>query len=397
MKKFLSGALALTLTLSLATTAFAAVPAVKINGTAPTAIAQAFINSDNRTMVPLSYFEKAGVRVAWNDQLQEITLVSSTKVVVATIGKTTIKVDGKDSSVAAQPALVSNVPFLPLRAFSDLFGMSITWENATSTANLSSTLTLPTATNKTLLLATTTSTKDSGLLDVLLPVFTKATGIEVKVSSVGTGAALKQGSDGEADAMLVHSKAAELEGMKAGDGIGRQEIMYNDFIIIGPAADPANVKSANNKVTEALKAIDKASAIFISRGDKSGTDNKDKAIWKTAGITPNPKTYMEAASGMLATLTIADEKGAYTLTDRATYLANKDKFDLVVVCEGDKGLLNQYSVMPVNPNKNDKINVVAAMQFAEFLTSNEAQDVINSFGVKEYGAPLFFFNYKSSY
>jgi len=257
-----------------------------------------------------------------------------------------------------------------------------------------STLKKPAAVNNNLILATTTSTQDSGLLDYLLPYFEKDTGITVKTIAVGTGAALKMGSDGEADVLLVHAKSLELAAMKAGDAISRHEIMYNDFIIVGPASDPAGVKAAGNNALDALKNIYMAGSPFISRGDKSGTDTLEKALWAEAGITPDPKNYFEASAGMLATLTIAEQKNGYTVTDRATYLKNKDKLDLAVLCEGDKALLNQYSVMVVNPNKNDKINVRAAERFSDWLTSDEGQRLINNYGIAEYGHPLFYANYK---
>ena len=278
-----------------------------------------------------------------------------------------------------------------------ILGFTLEWDGATKTVNVTSTLTTPVASNESIILATTTSTQDSGLLDYLLPEFEKDTGITVKTVSVGSGAAIKMGSDGEADVMLVHSKSQELEALKAGDAISRIELMYNDYIIVGPESDPAKVKAVNNKALDAFKAINTAGSAFISRGDKSGTDTLEKSLWKSAGITPNPANYMEAATGMLATLTIAEQKNGYTVSDRATYLKNKDKLSLVILCEGDSVLLNQYSVMAVNPNKNDKINVVGAMRFSDWLISQKGQQLINKYGVAEYGKPLFFANYKPAY
>ena len=397
MKKVVSLVLAFVMLLATYTAASAA-PAVslKTNGAAAEfgSQSQPYISSGGDTMVPLSYLDSLGIRTAWNDQTQTATLINGKTV---TANKSGTTADNAASGNSLNLTLSGNVPFVKLRSVANIFGLALGWDNATKTVNVSNTLTKPNASNKSLILATTTSTQDSGLLDYLLPLFEKDTGITVKTISVGSGAAIKMGSDGEADVLLVHSKGQELNAMKAGDAISRHELMYNDFIIVGPAADPAGVKAADNKAVGALKAIHGKGSAFVSRGDKSGTDTLEKSLWAAAGITPDPKNYLEASTGMLATLTIAEQKNGYTITDRATYLKNKDKLSLVVLCEGDTALLNQYSVMVVNPNKNDKINVLAAMQFSDWFISAKGQQLINQYGVAEYGHPLFYANYKPQF
>jgi len=398
MKKYVLPALAVIISIVLLPAAIsAAAPvSVKTNGAAAEfgSQTQPYINNSGDTMVPLSYLDSLGIWTAWNDQTQTVTLING-KTVSGTNAGTIV--DNSASGNNLNLTVSGNVPFVKLRSVSNIFVLTLSWDSGTKTVNVSSALKKPDASNKSLILATTTSTQDSGLLDYLLPLFEKDTGITVKAISVGTGAAIKMGSDGEADVMLVHAKNLELGAMKAGDAISRHELMYNDFIIVGPADDPAGVKAACNKTLDALKAIYKAGSAFISRGDKSGTDTLEKSLWKAAGITPDPKHYLEAATGMLATLTIAEQKNGYTITDRATYLKNKDKLSLAVLCEGDGALLNQYSVMVVNPNKNDKINVLAAMQFSDWLISDKGQRIINEYGVADYGHPLFYANYKPEY
>ena len=242
--------------------------------------------------------------------------------------------------------------------------------------------------NPDLILATTTSTQDSGLLDELIPVFEKDTGYKVKIVAVGSGAALQMGQEGNADVLLVHSPAAEKTFMDGGFGVDRQLVMHNDFIIVGPAADPAGIKGTATAV-EAFTKIANAKAPFISRGDKSGTNTMELNLWKKASITAEGDWYVESGQGMGATLTIASEKGAYTLTDRATYLANKDTYSLEILVEGDNALLNVYHVITVNPDKWPKVNKDGAKAFADFLTSKKGQEMIAKFGVEKYGPPLF--------
>lgn len=244
----------------------------------------------------------------------------------------------------------------------------------------------------TLILATTTSTQDSGLLDVLVPMFEEQTGFTVQTVAVGTGAALAMAEEGNADVLLVHAPASELPLMESGDCKDRMLVMHNDFIVVGPAADPAGIKG-NAVAADAFAMIAAAEANFISRGDDSGTNKKELSIWKKAAHDPNtdkPAWYIESGQGMGATLTIASEKEAYTLTDRATYLANQENLDLEILVQGDAILLNVYHVMTVNPEKWPEANYAGALAFAEFMTNSDTQDVIGQFGVDKFGQPLFF-------
>ena len=241
-----------------------------------------------------------------------------------------------------------------------------------------------------IILATTTSTQDSGLLDVLLPIFEKKTGYFVKTIAVGSGQAMAMGRKGEADVLLVHSPAEEKKFMAEGNGVNRRLVMHNDFIIVGPAADPATIKMSTTSVG-AFKKISLANAPFMSRGDNSGTHSKEKAIWKKAGINPElQKWYQQTGLGMGQTLNVAAEKKAYTLADRGTYLALKKNLGLEILNEGDTMLLNVYSVIPVNPVKFKKINAGGAKAFAEFMVAAETQKIIGKFGIEKFGSPLFF-------
>ncbi len=243
--------------------------------------------------------------------------------------------------------------------------------------------------NPDLILATTTSTQDSGLLDVLIPEFEKATGYKVKTIAVGSGQALAMGEKGEADVLLTHAPASEKKLVENKDVVNYQLVMHNDFILVGPPSDPAKVKEMET-AAEAFKAIYDSKSIFVSRGDDSGTDKKEKALWEEAGVEPEGQWYQESGSGMGQTLNIASQKGGYTLTDRATFLAQKENLKLEIVFEGDKSLLNIYHVMQVNPEKNDKINSEGAKAFVEFMIDSKTQDMIAEFGKDEYGEPLFF-------
>jgi len=247
----------------------------------------------------------------------------------------------------------------------------------------------PAPANPKLILATTTSTQDSGLLDLLIPRFEEEYGYTVQTVAVGTGAALKMAEEGNADVLLVHAPAAELVLMDSGACKDRQLIMHNDFVIVGPADDPAAVRSWTS-AGEALKNIAESQAGFVSRGDDSGTHKKEKSLWASVDLTPNWEGYIESGQGMGATLLLASEKGAYTLTDRATFLANQDNLDLEILLEGDPLLLNVYHVMTVNPDNWENINYKGALDFADFMTSQETQNLIKDFGVEKYGQPLFF-------
>jgi len=243
---------------------------------------------------------------------------------------------------------------------------------------------------KELILATTTSTQDSGLLDVLVPMYEKQTGDRVKVIAVGSGAALELGRKGNADVLLVHSPAAEEAFVKEGAGVRRTRVMYNDFVLVGPAADPAKIKGLKD-VAAAMKAISSAKAPFYSRGDSSGTHAAELALWKAAAIEA-PKGqpwYAETGQGMGATLTVATEKSGYTVSDRATWLANADKARLPILVEGDSKLFNVYHVIPVNPEKHAAVNKDSAEQFRQFMVAKDTLAVIGNFGKDKYGAPLF--------
>jgi tungstate transport system substrate-binding protein len=246
------------------------------------------------------------------------------------------------------------------------------------------------AQQKTIILATTTSTQDSGLLDVLIPGFEKKTGYFVKTIAVGSGQAMAMGQKGEADVLLVHSPDAEKKFVADGFGIKRRLVMHNDFIILGAPSDVAKIKGTKSAV-EAFKKIAAAQALFASRGDNSGTHAKEKAIWKTAGVKPEgQKWYQETGLGMGDTLNVASEKQSYLLADRGTYLALKKKLALDILEEGDTILLNIYHVIEVNPEKWPKVNNAGAKAFGDFMVSSETQGIIKTFGVDKFGSPLFF-------
>ena len=243
---------------------------------------------------------------------------------------------------------------------------------------------------KNIILATTTSTQDSGLLDTLIPIFEKKTGYFVKTIAVGSGQAMAMGQKGEADVLLVHSPAAEKKFMEGGYGVNRRLVMHNDYIVVGPANDPAKVKGSKSTV-EAFKKIAAAQAMFISRGDNSGTHSKEKDIWKAAGVAyEGQKWYQQTGLGMGQTVNVASEKQAYTLVDRGTYLALKKRVDLPILAEGDAILLNIYHVIEVNPAKFPKVNAKGAKAFADFVVAPETQNIIKTFGVDKFGSPLFF-------
>ncbi|TMG01359.1 MAG: tungsten ABC transporter substrate-binding protein [Chloroflexi bacterium] len=239
-----------------------------------------------------------------------------------------------------------------------------------------------------LILATTTSTQDSGLLDVLIPQFEKEHDYKVKTVAVGSGEALRLAGEGEADVVLAHSPKAEEDFMAAGNGESRLVVMHNDFIIVGPGDDPAGIKGLTS-AADAFKKIASAEAIFLSRGDQSGTNTKELSLWTSAGIQPSGAWYQETGSGMGATLNVATQKRGYTLSDRGTYLAQKKNLDLDLLVEGDKALFNQYHVMVVDPKKHSNVNAEGARAFASWITSVEVQKTIGDFGVKEYGQQLF--------
>jgi tungstate transport system substrate-binding protein len=238
------------------------------------------------------------------------------------------------------------------------------------------------------ILSTTTSTQDSGLLDVLVPLFERRTGLTVKTISVGTGQALALAARGEADVTLAHAASLEKKYVAEGKMTNRRLVMYNDFVIIGPPDDPAKIKGVA-KALDALKRIAESQSRFVSRGDKSGTHVLELALWKQAGIEPKGAWYIESGQGMGQTLGIANDRRAYTLTDRATYLAFQKRVDLPILIENDRPLLNIYSVMEVNPANGPRVNVAGGKAFAEFVLAPETQEVIRTFGMDKYGQALF--------
>ncbi len=246
------------------------------------------------------------------------------------------------------------------------------------------------AQQKNIILATTTSTQDSGLLDVLIPIFEKQTGYFVKTIAVGSGQAMAMGQKGEADVLLVHSPDAEKKFVAGGYGVNRRLVMHNDFIVVGPAEDPAKIKGTNVAV-DAFKKIASSASLFLSRSDKSGTHSKELAIWKASGINPEgQKWYQQTGLGMGETLNVTSEKKGYTLADRGTYLALKKNLRLDILMEGDAILLNIYHVIEVNPAKWPKVNAAGAKAFADFMVAKETQEIIKTFGVDKFGSPLFF-------
>ena len=256
------------------------------------------------------------------------------------------------------------------------------------TSTVAPTTEVATLTNPNIILATTTSTQDSGLLDVLVPMFEEQTGYTVQTVAVGTGEALKMGEEGNADVLLVHAPSSEVTLMEGGHGQDRFLVMHNDFVIVGPAEDPAAIKGLDPK--DALVAIYNASAPFVSRGDDSGTHKKEVSFWQKDELDPAGQAwFFETGQGMGASLTVASEKQAYILTDRATYLANKDNLQLEILLEGNNTLLNIYHVITVNSAKSDKINYEGAWVFANFMVAPETQAVIAEFGVEKFGQPLF--------
>jgi tungstate transport system substrate-binding protein len=243
---------------------------------------------------------------------------------------------------------------------------------------------------KNIILATTTSTQDSGLLDVLIPAFEKKTGYFVKTISVGSGQAMAMGQKGEADVLLVHSPEAEQKLVAEGYGINRRLVMHNDYIVVGPPADPAKIKGTKSTI-ETFKKIATSASLFLSRGDNSGTHSKEKSIWKAANSKyDGEKWYQQTGLGMGQTLNVASEKKAYTLADRGTYLSLKKNLGLEILAEGDAILLNIYHVIEVNPVKWPKVNTAGAKAFADFMVSGDTQNIIKTYGVDKFGAPLFF-------
>jgi tungstate transport system substrate-binding protein len=239
-----------------------------------------------------------------------------------------------------------------------------------------------------LVLCTTTSVEDSGLLRSLMPIFEKENSCNVKTIAVGSGQAMRLAKDGNADAILVHDRKSEEEFVKEGYGEKRIEIMYNDFVLVGPENDPAGLKD-EREVAVAFRKIDSLRTTFVSRADESGTHKKEKSLWALANVDPEGEWYLQSGTGMEATLRVANENGGYCLTDRATYLSHRKELDLAILFEGDKALLNQYSVIAVSPKKFPHVNYRLAQAFVSFLTSENGQRLIGEFGQEKFGQRLF--------
>lgn len=246
----------------------------------------------------------------------------------------------------------------------------------------------------TLILATTTSLKDTGLLDELLPVFERKYRVTVKPIAVGSGEALRMGQGGNADILLVHAPDEEKKFIREGYGILRTTIMHNDFIIVGPLTDPAKIRETKS-AAQAFKKISLSKEFFVSRGDNSGTHQKELELWREARVKPKSQSYLQTGRGMAEALRIADEREGYILTDRATYLTLKSRLNLAVLVAGDEALINPYSLIVVNPRRFPQVNLEGGRKFRQFLLSGEAKKIISNFGKKKYGQPLFKFKMKN--
>lgn len=249
------------------------------------------------------------------------------------------------------------------------------------------------AKNKTVILATTTSVQDTGLLDLLLAAFQKKTGYLVKAIAVGSGQAMQLGRTGEADLLWVHSPDDEKQFVEEGYGNSRTTFMHNDFVLLGPASDPARIKG-EKKAADAFAKIAASGALFISRGDKSGTHKKELKLWDAAKAKPAAEKYVEAGQGMAAVVGMANEKEAYVLADRSTYLSLRKTISLQILCEGDEALLNRYSLILVSTDKFPKVNAEGAKAFFDFLLSKQTKKIVEKYGVDKYGKQLFFYDYK---
>jgi len=270
-----------------------------------------------------------------------------------------------------------------------IFMIACSSSKSTDSSNINESTT-PLLSKNEIILSTTTSTENSGLLDYILPKFTQDTGYDVKVVAVGTGQALKMGEDGDADVLLVHAKTSEEEFIKAGHGIERFDVMYNDFILLGPSEDILNLdQKADKDIVKAFSLISEGKQRFVSRGDDSGTHKMELTLWNEANVKPEGAWYLDAGQGMGAVIQMTDELQGYTLTDRATYLSMMNKLDLKIVLEGDTKLFNQYGVIAVNPEKNSIINAHGAQTFIDWILSDKGQKLIEEFGKDKFGQSLF--------
>jgi tungstate transport system substrate-binding protein len=240
-----------------------------------------------------------------------------------------------------------------------------------------------------LIMATTTSTENSGLLDELVPPFEEKFNVRVDVVSVGTGAAIELGENGDADIIFVHARAAEDEFVEAGYGVNRRDVMYNDFVVLGPPSDPAGIEGMES-AEEVFQTIADSGSEFVSRGDNSGTNKKELSLWDMAGINPDGSWYIESGQGMGASITMADEREAYILADRGTYLAYSGEIDLEILSSGDPALFNPYGIIPINPAYHTHVNYQMAMAFVGYVTSQQGQNIINNYS--RYGEQLFYPN-----
>ncbi|MBS3947667.1 MAG: substrate-binding domain-containing protein [Dethiobacter sp.] len=336
-------------------------------------------------LVPLrAVLGALGAEMTWDSKARSVNIIRGRTSLALTIGNTAATRNGTTIQLAVAPRIVNGRTLVPLRFVSEALGSQVDWRSRDLTVAITS------PAKRALTLATTTSTYDSGLLQAILPAFEKAFDYEVRIISVGTGAALALGRDGNADVVLVHSRALELQNVAQGHFIGRREIMYNDFVIVGPTADPAGLRRAAN-ATAALRAVAEARATFVSRGDNSGTHVKENELWRAAGLTPSGAWYLRAGAGMADTLRMADERNGYTLTDRGTYYMQQDKLDLVLLFEGGEILHNQYGIMAVNPARHPRINLEGATDLIQFFVSPRGQSLVASFKDAR-GRQLFFPN-----
>lgn len=336
-------------------------------------------------LVPLrSVLGAVGAEVNWDGRTRSATVTRGRTTVILRIDSAAAVRNGAPLTLDASPRLIGGRTFVPLGVL-DAVGTGAAWRERDLTVAITS------PPKRLMTLATTTSTYDSGLLQFLLPYFENSYDYEVKTVSVGTGAALALGRDGNADVVLVHARQTELEQVAQGFFVNRREVMYNDFIIVGPAADPAGVRQARDAAA-ALRAIAGANATFVSRGDRSGTHIKENELWRTARLTPSGAWYLSAGAGMADTLRMADERRGYTLTDRGTFYAQQERLPgLTILFEGGFALHNQYGIMAVNPARHPGINFDAANDMIHFFVSTRGQTLIESFKDPR-GRQLFFPN-----
>jgi len=323
-----------------------------------------------------------GAEMAWDGRNRSVNINRGRTSLALTIGSKTATINGARIQLDVAPRIVNGRTLVPLRFVSESLGSQVVWRSRDLTVAITSPAKRP------LTLATTTSTYDSGLLQAILPDFEKAYDYKVRIISVGTGAALALGRDGNADVVLVHSRELELQNVAQGHFIGRREVFYNDFVIVGPAADPAVIRRAANAAA-ALRAIAEARATFISRGDNSGTHIKENELWRSVGLTPSGDWYLSIGAGMADTLRMADERKGYTITDRAIYYGQQDKLDLVLLFEGGEILQNQYGIMAVNPARHTEINFKGATDLIQFFVSPRGQSRVTNFQDAR-GRQLFF-------